>query len=65
MVSLKEMIDGAWIEGEQLQTPGPQFIEQLADLLAELHKSSYAMENLNRMASYGWSCRMERKRYFL
>ena len=49
MVSLKEMIDGAWIEGEQLQTPGPKFIEQLADLLAELHKSSYAMENLNRM----------------
>ena len=49
MVSVKEMIDGAWIEGERLQAPGPKFIEQLADLLAELHKSSYAMENLNRM----------------
>jgi len=44
MVSLKEMIDGAWIEGEQLETPGPKFIQQLADLLAELHTSSYAKE---------------------
>ena len=42
MVSLKEMIDGAWIEGEQLETPGPKFIEQLANLLVELHTSSYA-----------------------
>ena len=49
MVSLKEMIGGAWIEGEQLSTPGPKFIQQLADLLAELHKSSYASANLNRM----------------
>lgn len=37
MVSLKEMIDGAWIEGEMLATPGPKFIEQLADILAEIH----------------------------
>ena len=43
MVSLKEMIDGAWIEGEQLETPGPKFIQQLADLLVELHTSSYAI----------------------
>ena len=42
MVSLKEMIDGAWIEGEQLETPGPKFIEQLANLLVELHTSTYA-----------------------
>ena len=44
MVSLKEMIDGAWIDGEQLGTPGPKFIQQLADLLVELHTSSYAKE---------------------
>ena len=31
------MIKGAWIEGEQLETPGPKFIQQLADLLVELH----------------------------
>ena len=37
MVSLDEMIKGAWIEGEQLETPGPKFIKQLADLLVELH----------------------------
>ena len=37
MVSLDEMIKGAWIEGEQLETPGPKFIQQLADLLVELH----------------------------
>ena len=42
MVSLEEMIGGTWIEGEQLDTPGPKFIEQLANLLAELHTSSYA-----------------------
>jgi thiamine kinase-like enzyme len=42
MVSLDEMIKGAWIFGEELSTPGPKFIEQLADLLVELHKSSYA-----------------------
>ena len=47
MVSLDEMIKGAWIEGEELlddfgkKTVGPKFIEQLADFLAELHKSSY------------------------
>ena len=48
MVSLKEMIDGAWIEGEQLETPGPKFIQQLADLLVELHTSSYA-KNSSKM----------------
>lgn len=37
MVSLDYMIKGGWIEGEMLDTPGPKFIEQLADLLAELH----------------------------
>ena len=37
MVSLDYMIKGGWIEGEQLETPGPNFIPQLADLLAELH----------------------------
>ena len=37
MVSLNEMINGAWIEGEQLSTPGPKFIEQLANLMIELH----------------------------
>ena len=37
MVSLDEMIKGAWIEGEQLETPGPKFIKQLANLLVELH----------------------------
>ena len=37
MVSLKEMIDGKWIEGVEFSTPGPKFIEQLADLLSELH----------------------------
>ena len=43
MISLDDMIKDKWIEGEQLyqfrtigQT-GPKFIEQLADLLAELH----------------------------
>ena len=37
MVSLKEMIDGAWIEGEMLEKPGDKFIQQLADLLVQLH----------------------------
>ena len=37
MVSLNEMIDGAWIEGEQLTKPGSKFVEQLADLMSELH----------------------------
>ena len=37
MVSLDYMIKGGWIEGEQLETPGSNFIPQLADLLAELH----------------------------
>ncbi len=37
MVSLDEMINGVWIEGDQLKSPGPKFIEQLALLLAELH----------------------------
>jgi len=48
MVSLDEMIKGAWIEGGSLfddpfgkMTVGPKFIEQLANFLAELHKSSY------------------------
>ena len=31
------MIDGKWIEGVEFSTPGPKFIEQLADLLSELH----------------------------
>ena len=44
MVSLDDMIKGEWIEGEQLETPGPLFIKQLADLLVELHTSSYAKE---------------------
>lgn len=39
---LYEMINGTWVEGEQLETPGSKFIEQLADLLIELHTSSYA-----------------------
>jgi len=47
MVSLDEMIKGAWIEGEQLDTSGPNFIEQLVDLLAELHQSSYAKSPYN------------------
>ena len=47
MVSLEEMINGAWIEGEQLDTPGHNFIEQLAEFLAELHKSSYATSPSN------------------
>ena len=47
MVSLEEMVKGAWIEGEQLSTPGSNFIEQLADLLAELHQSSYATSPFN------------------
>ena len=47
MVSLDEMIKGAWIEGEQLDTSGRNFIEQLADLLAELHQSSYAKSPYN------------------
>ena len=37
MVSLNEMMDGAWIEGEQLTKLGSKFIEQLADLMSELH----------------------------
>ena len=37
MVSVDDMIKGKWIEGEQLSTPGPKFIEQLADLMSELH----------------------------
>ena len=47
MVSLKEMIDGAWIEGEMLTEPGDNFVGQLADLLAELHQSSYASSKSN------------------
>ena len=47
MVSLKEMVAGTWIEGEHLDTPGPNFIEQLADILAELHQSSYANSPYN------------------
>jgi aminoglycoside phosphotransferase (APT) family kinase protein len=31
------MIKGGWIEGEQLRNPGSEFIEQLANLLVELH----------------------------
>ena len=37
MISLDDMIKGKLIEGEQLRTPGPKFIEQFADLLVELH----------------------------
>jgi len=37
MVSLREMIDGKWIVGEEFSTTGPKFIEQLADLMGELH----------------------------
>ena len=37
MVSLDDMIKGEWIDGSQLYNPGPKFIPQLADLLAELH----------------------------
>ena len=37
MVSLDYMIKGEWIDGSELYNPGPKFIEQLADLLAELH----------------------------
>ena len=37
MVSLDYMIKGGWIEGEQLRNPGSEFIEQLANLLVELH----------------------------
>ena len=51
MVSLKEMIDGAWIEGEMLTEPGDNFVGQLADLLAELHQSSYASSKSNM-----WDC---------
>jgi aminoglycoside phosphotransferase (APT) family kinase protein len=47
MVSLDKMIKGAWIFGEELSTPGPNFIEQLADILAELHQSSYAKSPSN------------------
>jgi|TARA_Y100000389_G_C17350244_1_gene458036 aminoglycoside phosphotransferase (APT) family kinase protein len=37
MVSLDEMIKGAWIDGEMLEKPGDKFIQQLADLLVQLH----------------------------
>ena len=37
MVSLDYMIKGGWIGGEQLRNPGSEFIEQLANLLVELH----------------------------
>ena len=37
MVSLDYMIKDGWIEGEQLRNPGSEFIEQLANLLVELH----------------------------
>ena len=39
MVSLKEMMEGAWIEGDQLEIPSANFVEQLANLLVELHSS--------------------------
>ena len=45
MVSLDKMIKGAWIKGEQFTNPGPKFINQLADLLIELHNSSHAIES--------------------
>ena len=45
------MIDGAWIEGEMFTEPGDNFVGQLADLLAELHKSSYASSKSNM-----WDC---------
>ena len=45
------MIDGAWIEGEMLTEPGDNFVGQLADLLAELHQSSYASSKSNM-----WDC---------
>jgi aminoglycoside phosphotransferase (APT) family kinase protein len=41
MVSLREMMEGAWIEGEQLGVPGDKFVEQLVDILIELHSSPY------------------------
>ena len=41
MVSLSEMMEGAWIEGEQLEVPGDKFVEQLVDILIELHSSPY------------------------
>ena len=37
MVSLDYMIKGGWIEGEMLEKPGDKFIQQLADLLVQLH----------------------------
>ena len=30
MVSVEEMINGVWIEGEQLKPPGTRFIDPLA-----------------------------------
>ena len=45
MVSLDYMIKGGWIKGRGAQhhdNPGPKFIEQLANLLVELHTSTYA-----------------------
>ena len=47
MVSLEEMINGTWIKGEEFDTPGSNFIEEFADLLAELHQSSYATSPCN------------------
>ena len=48
MVSLDGMIKGEWIDGEQLETPGPEFIPQLASLLAELH----SLPHSNNFATY-------------
>ena len=51
MVSLNEMIDGAWIEGEQLTKPGSKFVEQLADLMNELH-TMWGMDEYMENALY-------------
>ena len=32
-------MEGAWIEGDQLEIPSAKFVEQLANLLVELHSS--------------------------
>ena len=44
MVSLDYMIKGGWIEGEQLRNPGSEFIEQLANLLVELHSLPHGLD---------------------
>ena len=51
MVSLREMIDGKWIEGEEFSTPGPKFIVKLADLLSELH-TKWGMSEYMETAMY-------------